>query len=240
MTVKHSVEYVQNVLSLDGYILDNKYVGSRDCLEFHDFDGYRYFLSFDKYMTSKKSGYHPHKFSKKNPFTVYNIKLWLANNKSEILLSSDFYTEARARNMIFTCRKCKKQWISSWNDMYEGRSCPNCQQSLGESIIDNYLNKNNIRYEYQKRFKDCKIKGQLPFDFYIIDFNLCIEFQGIQHYKPIDFSGRGKEMAIIEFDKSKIRDSYKKEYCIKNNISFIEISYFEIDKIEEILNKVFN
>ena len=44
-------------------------------------------------------------------------------------------------------------------------------------------------FESQKRFKDCKDKRQLPFDFYLPSYNVCIEYQGEQHYRPIDHFG---------------------------------------------------
>ena len=45
-----------------------------------------------------------------------------------------------------------------------------------------------------------------------------IEFQGWQHDYPVKRFG-GKE----EFEKRKIRDKLKKEYCVKNNIPLLII-----------------
>lgn len=61
--------------------------------------------------------------------------------------------------------------------------CPKCNKSKGEKIISWFLDKKNINYEEQKKFDGCKNKSHLLFDFYLPDYNLCIEFQGIQHYK---------------------------------------------------------
>ena len=41
----------------------------------------------------------------------------------------------------------------------------------------------NIKYEEQKTFEGLKYIGKLRFDFYLPDYNLCIEFQGKQHYE---------------------------------------------------------
>ena len=43
-----------------------------------------------------------------------------------------------------------------------------------------------------------------------------------------------------EFVDIKIRDTIKTEYCKKNNIKLIRIPYWEINNIEEILNKEIN
>ena len=72
----------------------------------------------------------------------------------------------------------------------------------------------------QKRFAGCKYKSYLPFDFYLPNYNICIEFQGPQHYMPIDFFG-GTSSYILQVKK----DTIKKEYCEKNNIPLICIKY---------------
>ena len=62
-------------------------------------------------------------------------------------------------------------------------------------------------------------------------FNLLIEYNGKQHYKSIEYFGGGKSLEIQQK-----RDFSKKQYCIKNNIKLIEISYLDFNNIEEILS----
>ena len=67
----------------------------------------------------------------------------------------------------------------------------------------------------------------LRLDFYI-EYNnkkYVIEFDGEQHYRPIDFFG-GNE----DFELTQLRDAIKNEYCIKNNITMIRISNKKIAK----------
>ena len=54
-------------------------------------------------------------------------------------------------------------------------------ESLGETKVRVYLTENNIKYIPQYRFPNCKNKLQLPFDFYIPEMNICIEYNGIQY-----------------------------------------------------------
>ena len=63
---------------------------------------------------------------------------------------------------------------------------------------------------------------QLRFDFYIPKNNICIEYQGKQHYEPIEYFG-GSE----KFNYQLIRDKIKNDYCLKNNIHLIIIKYNE-------------
>ena len=43
--------------------------------------------------------------------------------------------------------------------------------------------------------------------------NICIEFNGKQHYEPIDFFG-----GVDRFEKQQINDNIKVNYCNDNNI----------------------
>lgn len=112
-----------------------------------------------------------------------------------------------------------------------GKNCPSCSpKSIGELKTKQVLNDLNIKYIEQKRFDDCKDKGTLPFDFYLPDKNICIEYQGIQHYQPImEFGGDNAFKECIK------RDKIKKRYCINNGILLIEIPYWEKENIRDII-----
>jgi hypothetical protein len=74
----------------------------------------------------------------------------------------------------------------------------------------------------------------MPFDFAVeIKSKLIlIEYQGEQHYRSIEWFG-GDRM----FEIRKRNDTFKKEYCRKNKMKLIIISYKDFNKIEEILKK---
>lgn len=115
-----------------------------------------------------------------------------------------------------------------------GVGCPSCKSSKGEKFIINYLLENNLKYISQKTFTNCKNLKELPFDFYLPDYNLCIEFDGEQHYRSVKYFG-----GEAEFKKRKHNDNIKNEYCDFNKIKLIRIPYFEIDNINDILKKEF-
>lgn len=106
--------------------------------------------------------------------------------------------------------------------------CPDCNDSHGERKIKNILNEMNIHYEIEKKFDDCKHKQKLPFDFYIPKYNILIEYDGEQHFRPIKIFG-----GITKFNKTKEMDKIKTEYATKNNIPLLRISYTRFDFIEE-------
>lgn len=62
--------------------------------------------------------------------------------------------------------------------------------------------------------------------------NLLIEFQGIQHYEPVEIFGGEKQFKIQQE-----HDKRKREYAINNNIKLLEIPYWDFDNVEEILSR---
>jgi len=114
-----------------------------------------------------------------------------------------------------------------------GNGCPRCNESKGENIVMQFLEKNNINYITQKRFNNCKNKHSLPFDFYIPKHNICIEYDGRQHFETIRLWGGEKRLQYIQEN-----DNIKNEYCLNNNINLLRISYKE--DIEEKLNILFS
>lgn len=113
----------------------------------------------------------------------------------------------------------------------DGKGCPKCNQSRGESKIERYLIDNNIKYESQKKFDDCVKNKKLAFDFWLFDKNMLIEFDGLQHFLPLGFQGGQKK---LEYTKE--CDRIKDEYCISKNIRLLRIYYKEINKIDDILS----
>jgi hypothetical protein len=116
-----------------------------------------------------------------------------------------------------------------------GMGCPKCKSSKGETKIIKFLEENNIKYKYQKIFTECKLKTYLPFDFYLIDLNVCIEYDGEQHFRAVDYFG-----GDIAFEGRKLKDEIKNKYCLNNNIKLIRISYIDIKNIKKILTENLN
>lgn len=65
--------------------------------------------------------------------------------------------------------------------------------------------------------------------------NLCIEFDGIQHFEPTQFIKSIKEEKKIKnFKDTQRRDNIKNNYCKVNRINLLRTSYKE--NVEEKLN----
>ena len=143
------------------------------------------------------------------------------------------YVNATEKILIdFNCGH-KPHWITPAM-LKSNQGCPVCDESKGEKAIRTYLEKNNIEFIQEYRFDDCKYKYTLPFDFYIPKYNLCIEFDGIQHFEARDYFG--KEI----FEETRNRDKIKNKFCERNGISLLRIPYWELDNISKILDKKFD
>ena len=141
--------------------------------------------------------------------------------------SSVVYKSYHRKVQIY-CKNCKKFFNQTpAKHLSQRQGCPYCTFSKGEKCIQQILTSNQIFFIPQKRFKDCKDKQPLPFDFYLPDLNVCIEYQGRQHYYPEYFISRLKSQkeGLIAFKRLQKHDLIKKKYCQSTGIRLIEISY---------------
>lgn len=153
-------------------------------------------------------------------------------NANDTVEALGIYTITNSR-MWFKCKICGNKWNTLVKHvLYKDSGCPICNQSKGERIITNYLQRNNINFIPQYTFENCKDIKCLPFDFYIPSKNTCIEYDGEQHFREVDFFKYSLEY-IQRHDK------IKNNYCSINNINIIRIPYTEFNNIEQILNEFF-
>ena len=128
-------------------------------------------------------------------------------------------------NLEIICQKHGSFLQTPYNHI-KGAGCPTCKESKGEKMIANKLESNKINFIRQKKFKDCftsaDIDGKercylLPFDFYLPEYNTCIEYDGEGHYKVI-YNDKS-------FERTKFTDELKTKYCEDNGLKLIRIPY---------------
>lgn len=141
----------------------------------------------------------------------------------------------------FKCKMCNHIWNTLPHSILRGRKCPKCNISNGELKISEALDGLNITYISEYTFDGCKDIRNLRFDFYIPDRNVCIEYDGEQHFNPVKFGSSTKRGTPEErFKQIQYRDNLKNEYCESYNIELIRIPYTDFDNIETIINKHFS
>lgn len=173
---------------------------------------------------SKKRGYSQRLT---NEEFLTKMKRWHADD----ILVIDKYTTAKNK-IQFKCNKCGHIWISLPN----GHGCPSCTKSYAENLIHRILIEKGIKFDTEVRFDDCRNKNPLPFDFVIYgksnDIATIIEFDGIQHFQPIEWFG-GEE----GLKQQRIHDDIKTNYCLLKNIKLVRIRYNQISDISKILQE---
>lgn len=110
-------------------------------------------------------------------------------------------------------------------------SCGCVNHNYYENVIADILTNHNIQYERQKTFKNCinpKTNRHLRFDFYLQQYNLCIEYDGSQHFKKHKIWDTRDPLENRQY-----RDAIKNQFCEDNNINLIRIPYTESKKIDD-------
>lgn len=120
--------------------------------------------------------------------------------------------------------------------------CQKCSRgySAFEARIEDFLVKHGINYVYQKKFPDLvgKRNQPLPYDFFLPDMNLIIEYDGDHHYKPVKFgSNQTPESMKKKFADIVEADAKKNRYAMENKLNIMRISSLFADKIELILER---
>lgn len=123
------------------------------------------------------------------------------------------------------------------SNFLDGRGfCTFCYEnkSTGENAVNEFLVEKNVNFTTQYSFEDCKNLSRLRFDFVIFnkdsDLICLIEFDGVQHFKPIGYFG-GEEGFLKQQEKDKI----KNEYCKENNIPLLRIPHWEAENVSSII-----
>jgi len=121
------------------------------------------------------------------------------------------------------CKECgHKFWQEAFSHM-SGTGCPSCNESILEKRVAKYLNQLDIKYIKQKKFEWL---GRQSLDFYLTNYKLAIECQGIQHFEPKEWFDRKRKFT------DRVKDDTKKlNKCLSNNIEMIYVvdneKYFE-------------
>lgn len=218
---------VYNKMKKEGHELLSEYKTNRTELKIKCPNGHIYYRTYNYFINNMRCPTCKEKEIESKRYKKYE---WVKNtiNKEGYKLLTDTYINNKQTLKI----QCDKGHIydTNFNYFQQGCRCNICNSSKGNKKIKDILDKFNIYNKPEYKFKDCKFKKKLPFDFYLPDYNLIVEFDGIQHYEMIEHFG-----GYDGFISRKIRDTIKNIYCRNNNIDLLRIPYWEFDNIENIL-----
>lgn len=126
-----------------------------------------------------------------------------------------------------TTKKPPHTFYMTPNNFNKGERCPQCQSYKGEKLVIRCLMKygisrNMIIHGYRLH-NNINRNHCLHLDVYIPKFNLGIEFDGEQHFHPVNWGDMSKQELQQAFSAEKHRDHTKNKYCAKHNIKLIRI-----------------
>jgi len=223
-------------INVDDYsIIDtSEYVNNKSKITVkHNICGYVFNPRIDNFF-NKKSGC---------PKCASNIRLTIEEIKDKFyeIHPTGYKLELEeqpknGRSLIKVIHDCGNSWFATLSNLlYNKTGCPFCKMSKGEKLIKKYLDDNKILYRSEFRFTDLKNSRPLPFDFYLPDYNMCIEYDGIQHFIPIEYFGGEKSLIY-----NQMIDKKKSDYCSEKGIKLVRLTYLDIKKIRQLLDEVFN
>ena len=160
---------------------------------------------------------HPFKYSTEM-VEIKAKELW---GTEYTLLNADFSkNKSGSKRVLVQHNKCGFKYNVSLYNFLHGQGCPRCRASHGERRVRQYLTSRG--FVFQEQYVISTNNTYLKLDFYLEENNhkYAIEYNGIQHYQPVDFFD-GEE----GFRAQQERDKMKQEYCKINNIDLIIIPY---------------
>lgn len=226
-----SYEYVKEYIENFGYkLLSKEYKNNKTELEIQCNDcGNIFHMRFNNF----KDGKHRCECKSKPLVLTYEYVKNYIESCGYKLLSKEYKNNATYL-LVWCGNPNHKPYKVKFNNFKDCNSrCPECNTtSKGEEKIKEILIKYNIKFNQQYLFNDCRNTRPLPFDFYLLQYNITIEYDGRQHYKLDCFN-----MNLLDLMNLKYNDNKKTQYCNNNNIKLIRIPYWDFNNIEKILKK---
>lgn len=154
----------------------------------------------------------------------------------KLLVIESLKDRSEAGHKLYRCLcDCGNEIVLQTNQLttHHTSSC-GCLLSYYNMYIKKLLCKKKI--EYKSEFCVYIDGNMYRFDFYLPRYNLFIEYDGEQHYKPVRFHTQSNEEMERTFEETQRRDKIKNRYCEDNDINLLRIPYWEKENIETIIN----
>lgn len=161
--------------------------------------------------------------------------------------SKTIYSDIHKKVCII-CKTHGEFWMLPGNHI-KGQGCPECGRRFrkGETELYEFLCKKYPEFEIKRSFW---LKHK-EYDIFFPQFKIGIEFQGAQHFIPVDFGGYGQEKAKELFVENQKRDKKKKEFSKKKDITLLYFSdlveydtflgeklYHDKEELCEVINQI--
>ena len=166
-----------------------------------------------------KCSYEHRMDNRRKKLEDFKKELELKNPTISLCNNSEYVNN---KTPITVCCKKHGEFTMPPQDLLNGHGCPICgeqfashERMLLESIKNRYTG-----VEIIHRYKNKEILGKKEIDIYIPEYRIGIEYQGIEHFKPVKhFGGEKKFNELMKRDEDKITE------CRNAGINLFHFSY---------------
>jgi len=219
--LKLSFDFVKSTFTKRGYtMLDVEYKNTQHPIKYICPNGHSGAISF----ASFQRGSVCRACTTSMKHTIEEARV--AFDRVGLILLDTEYKNIKTKMMY----RCNRQHVSATtlSRVLRGQGCSICKESSGEKLVASFLTNHNIAFKRQQRFYDCRYKNPLPFDFFLTDLNILVEYDGIQHF--INCTRFNNSLMYIQNN-----DAIKNQYCFNRGIKLVRICYKDKEHIEDIL-----
>lgn len=155
-------------------------------------------------------------------YTESEITAYFAQERPNYTFIKSYMNDRHHLHVVFKHNPCGTERDMQFNVLLRGQGCRHCKQSGGEEMIAYTLDTLGVTYEQEKTFEGLlTATGQLKrVDFYLPDYNIAIEYDGVQHFNAIDSWGGERYL-----EKNRLTDSVTNEYFKQGSSSLYRIPY---------------
>ena len=222
-------EFMKRVLLFDDhkeYLFKGSYVKTHEKIPIiHLKCGYEFAISPTNYLKGKRCPKCAGNIKRTNEQFILEVKKLVGEEYKflEEYVNTDTYIKVKHNSCGEIYKISPKEFL-----LYDAR-CPFClrngifKKSMPANKLERYLRSIGLDVKMEYRFDNLRSK---PFDIYLPELNIVIEYDGEQHFKP--------KYGIESFMAQKRRDSEKNDFMINNNISFFRINYLKKKFITDI------
>jgi protein-arginine kinase activator protein McsA len=175
----------------------------------------------------KISGAEKNRLTNKEIISIFRNVHGIRYDYSEI----DFIRSQDKVKII--CKEHGPFWQTP-NSHRQRKGCSRCTLSKGEALIASILDNEEINYLVEYPVLNPKTGHNLRFDFYLPEKNIFIEFDGLQHFEPVNFGGMSVESSLKVHTRIKARDKIKDKLAKEMDVKLLRIKYDQ--DIQESLN----
>lgn len=235
---KTHTQFIKEVYSLvkDEYTVLTPYKGNKQkVLMFHSSCGFEWMVEPNKFLNFETRCPKCADFHRND-----NIRRTQEEFEKEIhaLVGDEYavlgeYVNSKTK-ILMRHNNCGHEYhVNADSMILSGSRCPKCNSSKGEKRIGEFLDSVGVIYESQYTDSRCRYDTLLRFDFAVMDKikpKLLIEYDGQQHYTPVEYWG-GERALSEQIAKDKIKD----DFCFQNDINLLRIPFWKYDDIEYIV-----